>query len=186
MWRLLIPMTVFVAIAGFLYAGLALNPQLVPSPLINKPAPEFDLPTVNDPSKRISREQLLGQEYLLNVWGSWCVACRDEHPTITAVAESGQIPVFGLNYKDARENATRWLAQFGDPYVASAHDLDGRTGIDFGVYGAPETFLVDAEGNIRYKFIGVLTPKIVEEEIWPLVATLRTARAAKAEKTGTE
>lgn len=179
MWRLLIPVTVFLAIAGFLYAGLNLNPQLVPSPLIDKPAPVFDLPTVNDPTKRISREELLGREYLLNVWASWCVACRDEHPIIKAIAESGEIPVYGLNYKDSRANATRWLEQFGDPYVASAHDLDGRTGIDFGVYGAPETFLVDAEGNIRYKFIGVLTPQIVEDEIWPLIASLRSMRAAK-------
>ncbi|TDJ34720.1 MAG: DsbE family thiol:disulfide interchange protein [Gammaproteobacteria bacterium] len=182
MWRFLLPVMVFLAIAGFLYAGLDLNPQLIPSPLINKPAPDFDLPTVNDPARRISRKQLLGQEYLLNVWASWCVACREEHNVITAIAQSGEIPVYGLNYKDTRKNATRWLAQFGDPYVASAHDLDGRTGIDFGVYGAPETFLVDAAGNIRYKFIGVLTPEVIEDEIWPLVATLRSTPAAKAEK----
>ena len=181
MWRFLLPITVFLAIAIFLYAGLALNPQLVPSPLIDKPAPDFDLPTVSDPAQRFSREQLLGQEYLLNVWGSWCVACRDEHDTITAIARSGQVPVYGLNYKDTRENATRWLAQFGNPYVASAHDLDGRTGIDFGVYGAPETFVVDAEGMIRYKFIGVLTPQIVEDEIWPLITTLRNTRATNSE-----
>lgn len=182
MWRVMLPVTVFLAIAGFLYAGLDLNPQLVPSPLINKPAPDFDLPTVKDPARRISRDQLLGQEYLLNVWGSWCVACRDEHDVIMAIAQSGEVPVYGLNYKDPRENATRWLAQFGDPYVASAYDLDGRTGIDFGVYGAPETFLVDAEGNIRYKFIGVLTPRVVEDEIWPLIAALRNARATKAQQ----
>lgn len=173
MWRFLLPIGIFAGIAAFLYAGLALNPQLVPSPLIDKPAPQFDLPTVNDPEKRLRRDDLLGQPYLLNVWASWCAACRTEHPVIEAVAKSGEVPVYGLNYKDLRSEALRWLNQFGDPYAASAHDLDGRTGIDFGVYGAPETFLIDQYGNVRYKYIGALTPKVVEEEIWPLLAQLR-------------
>ena len=167
-----IPLAVFAVIAVFLGVGLTLKPREVPSPLIDKPAPAFTLTQLHAPDRAISPEALRGQVYLLNVWASWCGSCRVEHPVLMDLARSGRLPVYGLNYKDGREAGIGWLARHGDPYVASAFDGDGRVAIDYGVYGAPETFLVDAQGTIRFKHIGPLTQDIVERKLLPLAREL--------------
>ena len=164
-----IPLAVFAVIAVFLGVGLTLKPREVPSPLIGKPAPAFSLPQLHQAGQAIGPESLRGKAYLLNVWASWCGSCRVEHPHLMDLARSGRIPVYGLNYKDGREAGIEWLNRYGDPYVASAFDADGRVAIDYGVYGAPETFLVDARGIIRYKHIGPLTPDVIEGKLMPLV-----------------
>ena len=174
----LLPLLVFVALAIVLFAGVmrhkelresGKDPNSLPSALIDKPAPEFNLPDVVDPARMVSRNELLGQPYLLNVWASWCFACRIEHQVVTQLADSGPVPVYGLNWKDDRDEANRWLRQFGNPYVASAFDESGRVGIDFGVYGAPETFLIDAEGRVRYKHVGPMNPEMIEKELLPAI-----------------
>jgi cytochrome c biogenesis protein CcmG/thiol:disulfide interchange protein DsbE len=174
MFKRLLPLLVFVALAVLLFAGIQLNrgrdPNALPSPLIGKPAPEFALPDFRDPSKTISKQDLLGTPYLLNVWASWCPACRIEHPVIEDAARRGLIKVVGFNYKDEPDDAQRWLQQFGDPYAIILADRDGRAGIEWGVYGAPETFLVDATGIIRFKHVGPVTPEIIEQVMLPLVA----------------
>jgi cytochrome c biogenesis protein CcmG, thiol:disulfide interchange protein DsbE len=167
-----VPLAIFLVIAFFLFRGLALNPREVPSPLIGKPVPAFTVPVLTDPGKTLSSSDLRGQVYLLNVWGSWCVSCRDEQPVLVEFAKDGRIPLYGLNWRDKREDALAWLERFGDPYVASGVDRDGKVAIDFGVYGAPETYLVDRAGIIRFKQTGPLTAKIIEERIMPLAATL--------------
>ncbi|HEB99559.1 MAG TPA: DsbE family thiol:disulfide interchange protein [Thiotrichales bacterium] len=173
MSRYLIPLGLFAALVVLLGIGLTLNPREVPSPLIGKPAPEFDLATVMDPNRRISRKSLLGKVYLFNVWASWCVSCRQEHPLLVELSRKGVVDIYGLNYKDQREDAQRWLNYYGNPYVASGADTDGRVGIDWGVYGVPETFVIDAKGMIRHKHIGPVTPEALEEEILPLVKKLK-------------
>jgi len=166
--RYLLPLAIFIAIAFFLWRGLALNPREVPSPLIGKPVPAFTVPVLNDNTKTLSSAELKGKVYLLNVWGSWCVSCREEHPVLVELAKKGTIPIYGLNWKDKQADAIAWLARFGDPYVASGVDGDGKVAIDFGVYGAPETYLVDREGVIRFKQTGPLTWKVIEEKILPM------------------
>ena len=156
MLRLALPLAAFLALGALLWSGIGKDTRLIPSPLIDKPAPDFSLPTLQDSGRQISKQGLLGRPYLLNVWGSWCPACRVEHAYITEIARSGLIPVYGLNWKDSRSEALRWLQTYGNPYVGSAYDESGRTGIDFGVYGAPETFLIDAQGKILEKHIGPL------------------------------
>jgi cytochrome c biogenesis protein CcmG, thiol:disulfide interchange protein DsbE len=173
MGRLLLPLLAFFALGVLLFNGLGKDPRIVPSVLIDKPAPAFDLPELRAADQRVSSESLKGEPYLLNVWASWCFACRIEHPVITDLAKSGLVRVVGFNYKDAPEDAKRWLAQFGDPYSDIAQDLDGRIAIEFGVYGAPESFLIDGQGVIRHKIIGPLTPEIVEREIKPKLAELK-------------
>ena len=173
MARLLIPLGLFVAIAALLFVGLGLDPDEVPSALIDKPAPAFELPTVSDPTRTINNTDLAREVSLFNVWASWCVACREEHPLLLQLANAKLVPIYGLNYKDKRDDATRWLDQLGDPYVASAYDLKGTVGIDWGVYGVPETFVVDADGIIRYKHIGPVTAKDLETKILPLVKWLQ-------------
>jgi cytochrome c biogenesis protein CcmG/thiol:disulfide interchange protein DsbE len=140
--------------------------------LIGKAVPQFSVPVLGDDARSLSTAELRGKVYLLNVWGSWCVSCRDEHPVLVALARKGSIPLYGLNWKDKREDAIAWLARFGDPYVASGVDRDGKVAIDFGVYGAPETYLIDREGIIRYKHTGPLTWPILEEKILPIAANL--------------
>ena len=167
-----LPLAIFVVIAVFLGTGLYLDPREVPSPLIDKPAPAFSLPQLQQPEKTFSRDDMKGKVWLLNVWASWCVACREEHPVLVELARSKVVPLIGLNYKDERKDGLRWLAQFGDPYDLSAYDYNGRIGIDYGVYGVPETFLIDKKGIIRYKRIGVVTPEIVRDKILPLVREL--------------
>ncbi len=173
MARYLIPLGIFLAIVVFLGVGLGLNPREVPSPLINRQAPLFDLPQLHATEQRIiSPADMRGKVWLLNVWASWCVSCRAEHPVLNNLAKMNVVPIYGLNYKDKREDALRWLKDWGDPYVLSIIDAEGRTGIDYGVYGVPETYVIDKAGIIRYKQIGPLTPEIVRDKILPLVRKL--------------
>ncbi|MDB5811267.1 MAG: periplasmic protein thiol [Betaproteobacteria bacterium] len=171
--RYLIPLGIFLVLVVFLGIGLGLNPREVPSPLIGKPAPAFRLTELHEGSKVLGKEDLLGQVWLLNVWASWCVSCREEHPVLVEFSKRKVVPIYGLNYKDQREDALKWLAQFGDPYTASIVDRDGRVGIDYGVYGVPETFVVDKSGVIRYKQIGPITPEALKTKILPLVQQLK-------------
>ncbi|HET9701463.1 MAG TPA: DsbE family thiol:disulfide interchange protein [Burkholderiales bacterium] len=173
MLRFLLPLAVFLVVAAFLVKGLFLNPREVPSPLIDKPAPAFKLTQLHEPDKSLAREDLKGQVWLLNVWASWCVSCREEHPLLVDLARQKLVPIYGLNYKDQREAALGWLQQFGNPYAASVADLDGRVGIDYGVYGVPETFVIDKNGIIRYKQIGPITPDALNNKIIPLVKKLQ-------------
>ena len=170
--RFLIPLAIFGVLVAFLLVGLGLDPREVPSPLINKPAPHFELPQLHEPGKTFSQKDVLGKVWLLNVWASWCTACREEHPVVTELAKSGVVPIYGLNYKDKREDGLAWLRQFGDPYRLSVFDNQGRVGIDYGVYGVPETYVIDKHGVIRYKRIGPLTPDIVKRKVLPLVDEL--------------
>ena len=172
MARYLVPLGIFLVLVVFLGVGLGLNPRQVPSPLIDRPAPAFVLPQLHAPEKPIGPEALRGQVWLLNVWASWCVSWRQEHPVLIDLAKSGEVPIYGLNYKDQREDALRWLVQWGDPYKLSIMDVKGATGIDYGVYGVPETFVIDKAGIIRYKQIGPLTPEILRDKILPLVRKL--------------
>ncbi len=167
---------IFVALVALLGVGLTLNPREVPSPLIGKPAPAFELPLLREPDKVFSQKDMLGQVWILNVWASWCPPCLVEHPVVTALAKSGLAPVVGLNYKDRREDALPWLARNGDPYQFSIQDFDGRIGIDYGVYGVPETYVIDQKGVIRYKHIGPLDPEAAKKRIEPLVKELKSAR----------
>ncbi len=173
MMRFIWPFVIFVTLAGFLYVGLHLNPHEVPSPLINKPAPAFKLAQLHDPSKEFSAEEMKGQVWLLNVWASWCVSCRVEHPVLVALSRQNVVPIYGLDYKDKREAGMEWLREGGNPYVVSASDVEGRVGIDYGVYGVPETYVIDKEGVIRYKQIGPVTQQALHEKILPLVAELK-------------
>lgn len=170
--RYLLPLIVFLGIVFFLYRGLALDPRELPSPLIGKKVPDFSVPLLGEPSKTLSAAELRGKVYLLNVWGSWCVSCREEHPVLVELAKQASIPIYGLNWKDKQEDALAWLGRFGNPYVASGADRDGKVAIDFGVYGAPETYLVDRDGIIRFKQTGPLTWQIIEQKIMPLVSKL--------------
>ncbi|MEY4766004.1 MAG: hypothetical protein RI907_2677 [Pseudomonadota bacterium] len=172
MKRFLLPLGLFAVLAIFLGLGLKLDPREVPSPLIDKAAPEFTLPTLADGTKTIGRQDMLGKVWLLNVWASWCVACRQEHPVLVDFASRKQVPLIGLNYKDERDAGLKWLAEGGDPYDASAFDQEGRVGIDFGVYGVPETFVIDKQGVIRYKHTGPITPQALRDTIEPLLKKL--------------
>ena len=171
-----LPVILFIALCVLLFAGLRMadRKDVIPSPLIGKSAPAFKLPTL-DGEQMVSRDDLLGQAYLLNVWASWCPGCRVEHDQITAIAASGLLPVIGLNYKDAEADARRWLNQFGNPYAQIIVDADGKVGIDFGVYGAPETFLVDADGIIRFKQVGILDQRTWDTQLLPLIQSLTPA-----------
>ena len=168
MTRFAIPLVLFILLVAFLAVGLRHDPHEVPSPLINKAAPAFQLSQLRDPTQKFSAQDMRGKVWLLNVWASWCVTCRDEHPLLIQYARSGALPIYGLNYKDNREDALSWLGELGDPYVLSVSDKDGRVGIDYGVYGAPETYLIDRDGIIRFKQIGPVTPDIWQEKILPL------------------
>ena len=174
MTRFLVPLAVFIVMVAFLAVGLGLNPREVPSPLINKPAPAFQLPQLHQPDKTFSQQDMKGKVWLLNVWASWCVSCRQEHPLLMDLAKSNVVPIYGLNYKDPREDALAWLKELGDPYVLSIADRNGRVGIDYGVYGVPETFVIDKEGAIRYKQIGPVTPEALRDKILPLVKELQS------------
>jgi cytochrome c biogenesis protein CcmG/thiol:disulfide interchange protein DsbE len=173
--RYLVPMGLFLGLLGFLFVGLGLNPSEVPSPLIGKPAPAFQLTRLDDPAKTVGREDLLGKVWMLNVWASWCAPCREEHPLVIDIAKRKLVPVYGLNYKDQTRAALGWLANLGDPYTATLVDADGRVGIDFGVYGVPETFIIDGQGIIRFKHTGPLTPDVVRTRIEPLLKELQGA-----------
>jgi len=172
MARYLLPLAVFLVLVGFLAKGLWLDPREVPSPLIDKPAPAFRLARLDDPAGAVSKQDLLGHVWLLNVWASWCVACREEHPLMVEFARRGVVPIYGLDYKDTNEEGLKWLGRFGNPYAASLVDADGRVGIDFGVYGVPETFVIDKSGIVRFKQIGPMTPEVITGKILPLVKQL--------------
>jgi cytochrome c biogenesis protein CcmG, thiol:disulfide interchange protein DsbE len=169
MWRYLIPVGLFGALIAFFYFGLGRDKQTLPSPLIGKPAPVFELPRLDDPSQTISNSQFAGRPYVINVWGTWCGGCRQEHDTLLAIERRGEAPIIGLNWNDDRALAQRWLYELGDPYVVTAYDGEGRAAIDWGVYGAPETFLVDAGGKVVYKHIAPLTLEVWEREFLPLI-----------------
>ena len=172
MKKALIPLIIFAILLGFLAVGLGLKPREVPSPLINKSAPAFSLPLLDAPQQMLSANDLRGKVWILNVWASWCVACRIEHPLLVDFAKTATVPIYGLNYKDKREDALRWLANFGNPYTRSLSDTEGLVGIDFGVYGVPETFVIDRQGVIRFKQIGPLTPEVLRDDILPLLKKL--------------
>lgn len=169
---ILIPLVLFMVLLVFLAIGLTRDPHEVPSPLINKPAPAFSLPQLKAPEKSFAAAEMHGKVWILNVWASWCVTCRDEHPLLIQYAKTGAIPIYGLNYKDKREDALSWLSELGDPYILSAVDEDGRVAIDYGVYGAPETYLIDKSGTIRFKQIGPVTPDVWTKQILPLAQEL--------------
>ena len=173
MMRYLIPLAAFMVLAAFLLVGLTLNPRQVPSPLIDKPAPVFQLNHLHEADKVLSSTDNIGKVWLLNVWASWCVSCRDEHPLLVELAKSGIVPIYGLNYKDERTTAMQWLKRFGDPYTVSIVDADGKVGIDFGVYGVPETYVIDKKGIIRHKQIGPVTADSLQKTIIPLIIELQ-------------
>ncbi|MBK1692780.1 DsbE family thiol:disulfide interchange protein [Ectothiorhodospira mobilis] len=169
----LLPMTLLLLLGLFLLVGLGLNPRLIPSPLVDRPAPAFTLPALEDPERRVGHTDLQGRVALVNVWASWCTSCRREHRVLSDLARRHDLPLYGINYKDERADALAYLGRFGNPYRWNGHDREGRAGIDWGVYGTPETFVLDADGRIRYKHAGPLTPERVQREILPLVARLR-------------
>jgi len=169
----IVPALVFVVIAIFLGIGLTLDPRKIPSPLIGKPVPKFDLPPVQGRTLGLASANLRGEVSLVNVFASWCVACREEHPLMMQIKREGLVPLHGLNYKDRPQDAERWLNELGDPYTRTGADLDGRVGIDWGVYGVPETFVIDREGRIAYKHIGPVTPAALKDTILPLIEKLR-------------
>jgi cytochrome c biogenesis protein CcmG/thiol:disulfide interchange protein DsbE len=170
--RILWVLGIFGALVALLAVGLTLNPREVPSPLIGKPAPPFELPLLQQADRTFTAKEMLGKVWILNVWASWCEPCLQEHPVITTLAKTLPAPVVGLNYKDARENALPWLKRHGDPFLLSVYDGSGRIGIDYGVYGVPETYVIDKKGVIRYKRIGPVTPEIAAQKIAPLVSEL--------------
>jgi cytochrome c biogenesis protein CcmG/thiol:disulfide interchange protein DsbE len=167
-----LPLAGFLVLSWFLYKGLFLDPREVPSPLIDKPAPDFRLESLESPQRMVDRKEMLGKVWLLNTWASWCVACREEHPVLVEFARTGTVPIIGLNYKDTRVEGMRWLSQFGNPYVDSAFDAAGRVGIDYGVYAVPETFLIDKQGVIRFKQIGPVTPELLHDTLVPMIQRL--------------
>lgn len=173
--KFLVPLVLFLLLAGFLAYGLKLNPREVPSPLVGKPAPTFRVAQLRDPQASFALEEMRGKVWLLNVWASWCVSCRQEHPVLIELQRSGIVPVVGLNYKDTREDALAYLTRHGDPYSVIAVDPEGKVGFEYGVYGTPETFLIDAQGVIRYKHIGPLTRDTLDRVLRPKIAELSRA-----------
>lgn len=178
MKRYLLPGAViagFLVLVGFLYVGLDLNPRDVPSPLIDKPAPSFRVESLDQPERSISESDMQGQVWVLNVWASWCVSCRQEHPLLVELARRGGVPIYGLNYKDTRDDAHAWLSALGNPYTDSLFDHDGRVGLDWGVYGVPETFIIDKTGIIRHKHTGPIGIQDWTGTLWPLIQKLQAA-----------
>ncbi len=170
--RFILPLAIFGVLVFVLWRGLSLNPSEVPSPLINKAAPSFSLSRLENVDQTISRDDMLGRVWMLNVWASWCVACREEHPLLVEFSRSKSVPIIGLNYKDKRPAGMAWLARLGNPYDISAFDDEGKVGIDFGVYGVPETFVIDKRGIVRFKHIGALTPDVIRTRLQPLLKEL--------------
>jgi len=184
--RFLVPLLFFGVLVGLLGWGLTRDPSLVPSPLINKPVPTFTLPELKQPGKTFSSARLArGHVALVNVWASWCVSCRAEHPMLLQIARSGIVPIYGLDYKDTRKAALNWLDEFGDPYRAVAQDKSGKVGINWGVYGVPETYVVDGKGIIRYKRVGPITPKVWKQKMRPLIVRLKNGEPLTKGETGT-
>jgi cytochrome c biogenesis protein CcmG/thiol:disulfide interchange protein DsbE len=171
--RFLIPLALFFVLVGFLAVGLSRDPREVPSPLVEKPAPAFALPQLILAEKKFSPADMKGKVWMFNVWASWCVACKVEHPVLMDLKKMDIVPIIGLDYKDKRPDALKFLAQGGDPYDLSVQDADGRVGIDWGVYGVPETFVIDQQGIIRYKHIGPITPEALQKTILPIIDKLK-------------
>jgi cytochrome c biogenesis protein CcmG/thiol:disulfide interchange protein DsbE len=167
-----VPFGVFIVLSAFLAVGLGRDPHEIPSPLIDRPAPAFRLAKLHDPDKTFASEEMLGKVWLLNVWASWCVSCRAEHALLSALSRTGVVPIYGLAYKDTRESSLAFLGSFGNPYTLSVQDTDGRVGIDYGVYGVPESYVIDKTGTIRFKQIGPITMDVLETTILPLVGRL--------------
>jgi cytochrome c biogenesis protein CcmG/thiol:disulfide interchange protein DsbE len=172
--KFIVPLVVFLGLAAFLAVGLTRDPREIPSPFIGKPAPGFRLEQLSDEKLAFTPDEMKGKVWLLNVWASWCVACRVEHPLLVEMSKQKTVPIVGLNYKDKRDDGLQWLRRHGDPYSLSAYDVEGKVGIDYGVYGVPETFVIDKQGVIRYKQIGPITPEALEKKIMPLVRKLNT------------
>ena len=173
MLKFLTPLALFIVMAVFLALGLNLNPRDIPSPLIDQPAPNFSLPILSNASQTLAKNDMQGEVWLLNVWASWCVSCRSEHPVFNQLARKKLVKIVGLNYKDEPADAKQWLAQLGNPYNVSMMDQEGRTGIDYGVYGVPETFVIDKKGIIRYKHTGPVSVRDVQEILIPLINQLK-------------
>ena len=178
--KFIVPLLLFVALGIFLFVGLFRDPRYVPSPLIGKPAPEFTLPSLQDASYPVSSKELLGQPWVLNVWGTWCGGCRQEHDTLLAIAAQRTVPIVGLNWKDDNGLAQQWLAQLGNPYAVVAEDREGRTAIDWGVYGAPETFLIGPDGIVLYKHIAPMTMEVWNKEFLPRIEAARGAAGSQS------
>jgi cytochrome c biogenesis protein CcmG/thiol:disulfide interchange protein DsbE len=177
MSRYALPLVAVIALILFLVVGLKRgDPRALPSPFIGKPAPEFDLPMLKDPEKTVGSKDMAGEVALVNVWATWCVGCRQEHPFLLELEENDAIPIYGINWRDTRPEALRWIQQLGDPYVASGFDGSGRVGIDWGVYGAPETFLVSAEGVVLHKHLGPLDRTAWEQDFLPLINSEASAQ----------
>ena len=172
--RFLLPLSIFVVVVGFLAVGLKLNPREIPSPLVGKAAPDFSQPQLYDPAKMFSPADMKGKVWLLNFWASWCGGCKTEHPVLMELARSGEVQIYGMDYKDKQDEAMAWLRQWGNPYSIIGMDDAGRVGINFGVYGVPETYVIDKQGVIRYKQIGPLNPDTVSQKIIPLVKQLES------------
>lgn len=168
-----IPLLVFLVMAVFFAIGLTMNPKDIPSPLIGKPVPEFSLPPVMGRTLGLSSTDLRGQISLVNVFASWCVACREEHPVLMGLRDTGIVPIHGINYKDKPEDAQAWLRQLGDPYTRTGADISGRVGIDWGVYGVPETYVIDRAGRIAHKHIGPISPEVLRDTIMPIIYKLQ-------------
>ena len=171
--KFLLPLALFVLLSIFLFKGLSRDPREIPSPLIDRPAPAFTLPTLADPSQTWTPQSLRGQVWLLNVWGSWCSACQIEHPLLLELAGKRTLPIVGLAWKDMPDNSKAWLSKLGDPYTPTISDFDGKVAIDYGVYGAPESFLIDKQGVIRFKHVGPLTRELLDTRLLPLVRQLQ-------------
>ena len=169
----LIPLAIFVVLLVFLAIGLTRDPSQIPSPLIGKPAPNFTAPVLGKPGESFNNKDMLGKVWLLNTWASWCVACRVEHPLLVEFVKTNPLPIIGLDYKDKEADGKQWLARYGDPYTRAIVDADGRIAIDFGVYGVPESFLIDKAGIIRYKQIGPFTEEALRDKLVPLIKELQ-------------
>jgi len=174
----LLPLCLFIVLAIILWRGLSLDPQQIPSPLINKPLPQFQLPLLNDGSTLINQQALIGKVSVLNVWATWCLPCRAEHPLLMSLAALNLAPIYGLNYKDNKASAQQWLKDYGNPYSLVVGDEQGKVGIELGVYGVPETFIMDATGTIRYKHTGPIDPTTLEKILIPVIKQLKEAEHA--------
>jgi cytochrome c biogenesis protein CcmG, thiol:disulfide interchange protein DsbE len=173
--KYLLPALAFFVLAAFFYRGLFLDPRTVPSPLIGKPAPAFELEDLRLPEQTFAMSDMLGQPAVLNVWATWCAGCRQEHPFLMQLARSGEVALYGMNYRDERSKALDWLRRLGDPYLRVAYDPEGNGSLDWGVYGSPETFLLDPSGTVVYKHLGPLGPSVWEQEFRPRIAAMKVA-----------
>ncbi len=181
-WLLILPLILFLGLAGFSLRGLSIDKELTPSVLVDHPIPAFDLPPVANAEKGLSAQDLPGEVHLINVFGSWCQACMIEHPFLMELTREQTIPLYGIDWKDTPEQGAKWLQRFGNPYLQVGVDTPGRTVIDFGVTGAPETFVIDAKGRVRYRQVGPITPETWERTLLPLIEKLRTEATAPVEQ----